>query len=69
MTKLLKVFNLDNFPASDESVMTGMYINPNVDIKNGQFDQDINVLNVGNFNSDFFKHEKVNNIFLDANTN
>lgn len=55
--------------ASDNSVITGIEIGPHVDALNVNVDQEVNVLNPGNFNEDFdknfFKHEKVNNIFFD----
>lgn len=58
--------------------MTGIEIGPNVDTLNVNVDQKVNVLNSGNFNNEkfeakfdknFFKHEKINNVFFDDNSN
>lgn len=49
--------------------MMGIEIGPHVDATNVQVDQKVNVLNPGkfskDFDNDFFKHEKVHNIFFD----
>lgn len=50
--------------------MTGIEINPHVKAENVHVDQQVKVLNQGNFDEidkEFFKHEKVNNFFLDDN--
>jgi hypothetical protein len=50
--------------------MTGIEIGSHVDATNVEVDQNVNILNPGNFDnkefdSNFFKHEKVNNIFFE----
>lgn len=50
--------------------MTGIEIGHHVDATDVKVDQEVNVLNSGafdekEFDNNFFKHEKVNNVFFD----